>query len=56
MGKLFPLLPFFTANKDKIHEERSIVDEGSVLREQMAITFVSSCVLQRNKNFQTPLA
>jgi len=28
MGKLFPLLPFFTTNKDEIHEERLIVDEG----------------------------
>ena len=56
MDKLFGLLPFFTINKDKIHAERSIMDEGSVLREQMAITFISSCVLQRNKDFQTHLA
>ena len=27
MGKLFPLLPYFTTNKDKIHEERLIAND-----------------------------
>ena len=27
MGKLFPLLPCFTTNKDEIHEERLIAND-----------------------------